>query len=972
MAKYKGSVELISGLIQKNGGTFPLIDASAVQVDDTGKRLDAKLAEIGTGSGSGAAFGIKPEDYGAKGDGVTDDHDALVSAMNAAVAAKLPMTLTQGKTYCIKSGLSLIGNLTIEGNGAAIITDIAGMTGSDRRAIQLFGSSAENRHENVVIRNLTLKAADTCTSNYMLTLARSRNVTLSHMTFDCEINTQSRSTLDLYGINENILIENCRFNQLSSAYEGGVWVRSWSNQAESRNIRILNCDFYKAGGDEILAAWGWKGTIRDVLISGCNFYDAEDSKYWTNPSYYPRWFITLGQSGTIDVRFENNVVRTTHCECLFRMLGDNNHMVVDNCDFYIGQDAMIPQHDMGKGANMMLAQGNDNPQKSIIRNCRGTFQGDSGRRLTYRFGTVENCTFQLQGLGGIFASTKMVRNNILSGDSIGGGFNDCERIIGNRINLTNSNFQLFAGYSAVENNEIEVDFPTWTAKGLPLCGNNSNWDKTIFSGNRVTWTCSNESILRKYQYPDTWNYVFDNRFYTTNGRWVPDNLSGYVFRKNNYFNGLPEKLFPCTGVSFNESEIEVNYKKKMTALADILPENCTDPVIYTFTGGDELLTLSGHGKYVAKADGTVTVTATCGSYDATQKIKVRLLPAPCESLKLSRDTVKTAVGRKTYIKALYEPYWTTDALTFSSDDEETVSITQNGEITANKNGTTTIRATCGDKTAECTVSVVDESELPVYYEGTWLLDNTVAYVPLPSVGENHTLYIEMTVDLDTIAGEGGYVRLLGTYANGEEVVDAPITLAYQKSGGYPTYDWGTVESMPSGGEAVYSHVNYVNTGVFSEEEGAKIRFLFKPDGVYNVNADKPLWETLQDKRNIQPYSGYMSFNVEIDGSDAKVQTFASSAELKAALEAGSIHASASKGYKITRFILYSHDIYTTTEDILNYREGADIDIRFDANGMPVNAGTSGTLVWSSGDSQADIDATSSNLGTAKLGTMKLK
>ena len=46
MAKYKGSVELISGITQANGQTFPLVDASAVQTDANDKRLDKSLEEI--------------------------------------------------------------------------------------------------------------------------------------------------------------------------------------------------------------------------------------------------------------------------------------------------------------------------------------------------------------------------------------------------------------------------------------------------------------------------------------------------------------------------------------------------------------------------------------------------------------------------------------------------------------------------------------------------------------------------------------------------------------------------------------------------------------------------------------------------------------------------------------------------------------------------------------------------------------
>lgn len=52
MAAYKGSVELISGIIQKNGGNFPLMDASAVQYDDTGKNVKQAIQELETGAGN--------------------------------------------------------------------------------------------------------------------------------------------------------------------------------------------------------------------------------------------------------------------------------------------------------------------------------------------------------------------------------------------------------------------------------------------------------------------------------------------------------------------------------------------------------------------------------------------------------------------------------------------------------------------------------------------------------------------------------------------------------------------------------------------------------------------------------------------------------------------------------------------------------------------------------------------------------
>lgn len=52
MAKYKGSVELISGITQKNGGTFMLMDAAAVQYDDTGKSVKDVIGKLEAGAGN--------------------------------------------------------------------------------------------------------------------------------------------------------------------------------------------------------------------------------------------------------------------------------------------------------------------------------------------------------------------------------------------------------------------------------------------------------------------------------------------------------------------------------------------------------------------------------------------------------------------------------------------------------------------------------------------------------------------------------------------------------------------------------------------------------------------------------------------------------------------------------------------------------------------------------------------------------
>lgn len=56
MAAYNGTVELIAGLKQKNNQNFALINAPAVQVDDTGKRLDQALSELGSSESIAPTF----------------------------------------------------------------------------------------------------------------------------------------------------------------------------------------------------------------------------------------------------------------------------------------------------------------------------------------------------------------------------------------------------------------------------------------------------------------------------------------------------------------------------------------------------------------------------------------------------------------------------------------------------------------------------------------------------------------------------------------------------------------------------------------------------------------------------------------------------------------------------------------------------------------------------------------------------
>jgi hypothetical protein len=77
LTNYNGSIELIAGVTQKNGLDFPLIEAHAVLVDESGTRLDEKLQSIGGSTGGSGLYVLELNDI--KGTLTDEQYAALVA-----------------------------------------------------------------------------------------------------------------------------------------------------------------------------------------------------------------------------------------------------------------------------------------------------------------------------------------------------------------------------------------------------------------------------------------------------------------------------------------------------------------------------------------------------------------------------------------------------------------------------------------------------------------------------------------------------------------------------------------------------------------------------------------------------------------------------------------------------------------------------------------------------------------------------
>ena len=173
------------------------------------------------------------------------------------------------------------------------------------------------------------------------------------------------------------------------------------------------------------------------------------------------------------------------------------------------------------------------------------------------------------------------------------------------------------------------------------------------------------------------------------------------------------KRVPVTGISFENSEIEMGLNTNQYISAVIAPSNATNKNITYTSDNSEVLTVYSYGYMYANKEGTANVTATTedGKYTAVCKVTVKRIPVT--GVSFEENEIVLDVDYSRYIEATIEPSNATNKnITYTSSNSSVVSVTSYGYMHAYKVGTAVITATTEDGAfvAECTVTV---PEVPV-------------------------------------------------------------------------------------------------------------------------------------------------------------------------------------------------------------------------------------------------------------------
>lgn len=147
-------------------------------------------------------------------------------------------------------------------------------------------------------------------------------------------------------------------------------------------------------------------------------------------------------------------------------------------------------------------------------------------------------------------------------------------------------------------------------------------------------------------------------------------------------------------------------------------------------------------------DGNCEITVTCGSQTATCSVIVESVSVDCDTITLSETSITLTDKSQHDITATVTPENCTYEVSWSSEDNNIVTIDNGGHMTAVTNGTTNIIATCGSKSASCSVTVsLEEANIPC--TSIQLSSDTLTFTGSGSQTLTYTVTPENTTDTIT-------------------------------------------------------------------------------------------------------------------------------------------------------------------------------------------------------------------------------
>ena len=178
---------------------------------------------------------------------------------------------------------------------------------------------------------------------------------------------------------------------------------------------------------------------------------------------------------------------------------------------------------------------------------------------------------------------------------------------------------------------------------------------------------------------------------------------------------LKSKDIPAIGITVEPKELNQVVGDTGKLAITFQPGNTTDKSLNFVSADSKVMTIDKDGNWTATGVGTTTITVTTSNgKTATVKVTVKAKEIPAESITVEPKALNQVVGDTGKLAITFQPSNTTDkSLNFVSNDPSILTIDNNGNWIAMKEGTTVITVTTSNGKTAFVFVTVKAKDIPV-------------------------------------------------------------------------------------------------------------------------------------------------------------------------------------------------------------------------------------------------------------------
>ena len=216
------------------------------------------------------------------------------------------------------------------------------------------------------------------------------------------------------------------------------------------------------------------------------------------------------------------------------------------------------------------------------------------------------------------------------------------------------------------------------------------------------------------------------------------------------------EVIPVENVALNQNNVTLNIGETTTLQATITPDNATNKTVTWSSEDSDIASVDKDGKVTAKEVGKTTITVTTEDGEKTATCEVTVIKKqepepdpepepeviPVENVVLNQNNVTLNIGETTTLQATITPDNATNKTVAWTSENEDIARVNNGIVTAIGPGETTVTVTTqdGQKTAKCTITVIEPEPEEIHVEKVELNMQNISL----EIGETATLVAVIT------------------------------------------------------------------------------------------------------------------------------------------------------------------------------------------------------------------------------------